>query len=302
MGLTNFLSSIPVVGGLFDDSEQQALDQLAQNKDLFNAIQLPTLNDYKPEDYQVAGTYDPLQAQATTVSENPEDRSMQMAALNRMAGLADTGLSDVDNAGFERARSMANQISNSGTAAALQNAQARGVAGSGLEFALREQAGQDAATRAQQAGLDQAAASAQQRALYNQAFGNATSQMRAQDLQPQMANANILNQFAQYNTGAQNQAQQYNLQNAQDVANQNTTQANYAQQYNNQMAQQNFQNQMQKAGAQAGANTGMAQGYAAQNAANTDARNANTQLGASILGMPAGVGGGKRKNTDIQPV
>lgn len=265
-GMNNLMSGLPVIGGLFDDSQDEAMQQLLQNQKLYGGLQTPEFQDYKPV------SYDPTMAQATTISEDPSIKSAQLSALNKLAGLADTGLSAVDQQGFENARQLGNQISSSGTAAALQNAQARGVGGSGLEFAMREMAGQNAADRAQNAGLSQASQSAQQRALYNQAYGNSLSGLRSQDYQANAANTGILNNFNQYNTNAKNQAQQYNV-----------GQQNYAQQYNNNMKQQTFQDNLSKTSGMAGANTGMAQGYAAQNAANNDTRNKNTQLGAEAL-------------------
>jgi hypothetical protein len=67
-----------------------------------------------------------------------------------------TGLSAEDQLNFEKARSLGAQQSQQGAQAALQNAAARGVGGSGLEFGMREQANQEAANRAQTAGLEQA--------------------------------------------------------------------------------------------------------------------------------------------------
>lgn len=279
----SFLSGLPVVGGLFDHSDDDAINQLKQNQALFGNLALPQFADYKPEQYSVVGQYDPEKAQANTISEDPSVKTAQMNALNQLAGLSQTGLSDVDQAGYEKARQIGEQAAHSGLAAAMQNAQARGVGGSGLEFAMREMANQDAAGKAQDAALQQASDSARQRALYTQAFGNMAGNVRGQDFNANSANAGILNNFNMYNTGNANQAQQYNLNNAQGIANQNVTGANQAQQYNNQMKQQAYQDAYQKASGQAGANTATANGYAAQNAANASERNNNTKIAADAL-------------------
>jgi hypothetical protein len=268
MGLDKFLSGLPVFGGLFDNSDEKAAEQLAKNAALYKGLNLPTFKDYKPE------AYNPNEAKANLIQEDPSLRSAQMNVLSRMAGLADTGLSDVDNAGFERARELGNQMEHSNTAAALQNAQARGIGGSGLEFALREMGNQAGAERAQGAGVQQASQAAQQRALYNQAYGNALGGMRQQDLGANSANANILNDFNKLNTQNRNQAQLYNV-----------GQNNYAQQYGNQMAQQNFQNQLSKVGGQAGANKEVAQGYYNQGAANQQNRNGMLNAGIGVAGL-----------------
>lgn len=271
-------SSIPLIGGLFDDSEDKALDQLQQNKDIYGALQVPTFNKYKPEDYRYVGDYNPEDVNFKTTSEDPSLRNTQLNVLNRMAGLADTGLSDVDQAGYERARELGDQMARSGTEAALQNAQGRGVAGSGLEFALREAASQGGAGRALDAGLQQASDSARQRAMYAQMMGQEASGIRGQDFGVNSANTDIMNRMNQINTQAGNQAQAYNLGNRQQIMNANTQTQNQAQQYNNDLTQRQYQDQVQKAAGQAGANSEMAKGYYANNAANQSDRNANTDF------------------------
>jgi hypothetical protein len=261
MGAQDFLSGLPVIGGLFDDSQEQAMQQLAQNQALWKGLQTPTFNPYKPV------AYTPEMAKATQISSDPAIRNQQQGVLMKLAGLSDTGLSDADTAGFERARELGDQSENEGNAAALQNAESRGIGGSGLEFAMREKANQDGAQRAQDAGLQQAATAARQRAMYNEAYGNALSGVRGQDFQQNGANADILNNFARYNTGNQNQANLYNTQ-----------QQNFGQQYNNDLTQRGYEDQVQKLGGETGSNTAAANGYAAENASRTSNRNSNTGL------------------------
>jgi hypothetical protein len=277
------VTSLPLIGGMFDNTDKLAMEQLAKNQALYNNIALPDLKwqDYNPE------TYTTQDAQYQTISEDPMVRSAQLAALSKMAGLANTGLSDEDAAAFQKARAQGNQMSKAGTEAALANAQARGVGGSGLEFAMREAANQQGAERAQSAGLEQAATAARQRALYNQAYAQGMGSMRTQDMNANQANADIINRFNQANTAQRNSANFANV----DMRNQ-------AQMTNNQgkrdVAQQNFNNQLQRAGGQAQANTGMAGGYAAQNAANTAERNRMTDIAMQIAMSGAGGGGGKK--------
>lgn len=285
MGLKEFASSIPVIGGLFDNSDQEAMDELKRNQALYAGLQTPDFAQYKPDQYSVVGQYDPAMADATTIQQDPELQEAQQNVLSKLAGLSTTGLSDVDQAGYQQARNVGEQEARAGTGAALQNALDRGAAGSGLEFAAREQAAQGGADRANQAALQQAAQAAQMRAAYTNAYGSALSAVRGQNFGENAANANILNQFNMANTQNKNQAQQYNLGNAQGVANANVTNANQAQQYNNQMKQQAYQDQYQKTAGEAGANSGMAGGYAAQNAANTDQRNKNTQTAGQLAGL-----------------
>lgn len=229
-----------------DNSFDNAINNLNNNKALYNGIDLPKYQQFNPQLYNTKSyTYD-------TIHEDPLLKSAQMSVLAKMSGLADNGLSDVDQAGYAQARNLGNQISRSGTDAALQNAQARGVGGSGLEFAMREIANQGGAQRGQDAGLQQAADSARQRALYNQAYGNALSGMRNQDFQQNAANTDIINRYNQMNTQQRNQNQH-----------QNADLQNNAWMYNQGLQDKNYQNQLGRADRLAGFNNQQTEiGYA----------------------------------------
>lgn len=267
---------------LGDNSAEQGMDQLRQNQDIWNQVQTPDLKwqDYKPE------TFNPDMMNAETINEDPALRSGQMDVLSQMAGLSRDGLSSVDEAGYNRSRQEAQQIAQGETGAALANAQSRGLSGSGMEFASREMAGQNAANRAQSADLTQNADSAKMRALYSQAYGQQLGSVRGQDYQTNAANTNILNQFNAANTQNRNAAHQWNTQNQ-----------NNAQMYNNEgrtnTQQQRFNNDVTRAGGRSQANTSMAQGYGAQDAANTS--QTNTLIGAGA-GLGAGYLAGRGRN------
>src|SRR5690606_37366499 len=135
-------------------------------------------------------------------------------------------------ADFMRAKLEAGQLARGRNEALKNEMAARGMLGSGSEFMLREAANQEAAQRAQMAGLEQAAAAARQRALYQQAYGDALGGLRGQDLDVNSRNADIINQFNMANTGARNEAQQQNLANRQAIMGANTATRNDAQMYN----------------------------------------------------------------------
>lgn len=248
------------------DAARQANEQ---NRGLYDQIALPNYQEWNPE------LYSPESSQYTLVSDDPVTKSAQLSALEKMSGLADTGLSDADMAGYTKAANQASQIARSGNAAALNNAQARGVGGSGLEFIMREQANQDAAQRAQDAGLQVAADSAKQKALYNQAFLQGTSNMRDQDYRTNQANSSIINNFNQANTNARNTASQYNA-----------TQKNDAFKYNQGLKDKEYQNQVGIADRKAGFNNRNAEITSAEDEAR---RKKNAAYG-SLIGAAAGYG------------
>lgn len=290
--MSNFASEIPVIGGLFDDSDERMLDELRKNGAIWDELALPEYKEYRPELYDYAGDLNVEEAQATQIQDDPVARSRQENLLLDLAGLAETGHSDADRAGFARAGRAGDALAASRMGADLQNAQARGVAGGGMEFALRQGANQAGAERAQELAEEQAMSAANQRMLYQQAYGNALSGVRDQDYRTQANNANILNEFNRANTQTRNDAQQWNLQNRQTIGNARADQTNDAQKYHNDLQDRAFDARYKKTAGRTGANTDMAGGYAAQNAARTDSRNANTAL---LVGAAAKYASGGKK-------
>jgi hypothetical protein len=252
-----FLTSIPIIGGSFDHSADDAYNELKKNQDLYNRYQPPELK---------YGTYNPEAYQATTVNENPMLGQDQMQYLSKLANLSDTGLSDADKISYERASGAANDMANQREGAIEQEAASRGAGGGGLSYAMRGDAAQQAANRMHDQGLQTAADSAKMRALYTQAYGTGLGNVRQQNFNNQAANADIMNKFNQLNTSSANQGQQYNINNAFNAGN------------------QNWQNRKDWLAGATGANTGVARGDYAQNAANTSERNNITNAATRLWG------------------
>jgi len=246
-----------------------SFENIAKNRALLDSIALPEYEEYNPllENYE--------SAQYQTLSEDPVLRSQQISILNKMAGLAETGLSDADAQGFQNARDLGNQEARSGTENAISSAQLRGVGGSGLEFAMREAANQGGAQRALNAGLGQASESAKGRAAYLKAFGDATGSMRDQDYRAEAANTGIINQFNMANSTGRNNTNSNNA---------NTK--NTAFQYNQGLKDKNFNNQMQRATGQMNLNNQVNDISLAQSA-QRDAKNAAAY---NTMGSFAGIG------------
>lgn len=298
------MAGLPIIGNAFDDSDEKMMAELAKQKALIEAINLPSTDweSYVPEEYQSAGAYSPEQAKYELISEDPRLIQEQKNYLNKLKGLGEEGLSAEDKLGLEMASRSAASDAQARRGAALQSARARGVAGGGLEFALGEQANQSAADRQSLEGMQQAAQAARQRALYTQAYGGELGSQRQADFGRESMNKDIINRFNQLNSGQRNQAQMFNLQNMQNIMNQNVGGRNQAQMLNQggkrDMAQQNYLNQLSKTGLQAGMYDQMAKAYAAEAEKNAARRKALGQgIGQGIgamFGGPAGaaVGGG----------
>ncbi len=198
-----------LLGNIFGGGNDEAQKELARNQQLYGDLGKFQLNN--PEQYS------PEDAQYQTVSEDPRIREQQMNYLMKLSGLADSGLSDEDRAIFEEANINSGAQARQNREAGMAAAQRRGVGGSGLEFVNREMGNQDAISRSHMAGLEQAAAAAKQRALYNTAYGSALTSQRGQDYTVNKGNTDIINKFNAANTDARNQAQQYNIQNRKDT-------------------------------------------------------------------------------------
>jgi hypothetical protein len=154
-------------------------------------------------------------------------------------------------------------------------------------------ANQAAADRAQQAGLQQAADTARQRALYAQAYGNELGNVRGQDLGVESANKGIINMFNQMNTQNRNQAAQMRQQLGQS----NVDLRNQGQLTNLQgrlgQNQQAFQNQAALAGLRSGAYDRMGSYYANLGDQRQKQRGALAGAIGGALGGPIGAGIGQ---------
>lgn len=256
-----------------DEGAEAARREIENARRLLQGVKLPehVWQNLAPEAYQSES------ANYNLISEDPILKGAQATALQKLAGLADSGLSAEDELGFYRAKQLGAQQAKANTQAAVQNAQARGVGGSGLEFAMREMGNQGAADRSQSAALEQAAAAARQKAMYNQAYNQALGQNREQDFRANSANSDIVNRFNQANTQQRNQTNQANVQ-----------QRNEAQRYNNEgkinTAQTNFENDYRRAGGIASFGQDLAKVEAAKDAAKNERVGNLIKGGAAIYG------------------
>jgi hypothetical protein len=251
-----------------DDSWNDALRNNAENRNLYEQIKLPSYDEMVPELYGGESyNYD-------LINEDPALKGKQMGNLNVLEKLASEGLSAEDELGFMQARQMGAQQAKAGTGAALNDAAARGVSGGGLEFAMREMANQGGAQRSQSAGLEQAAASARQRALAGQAYTSALSQTRGDDYRVGAANTGIMNDFNARNTT------QRNVNN-----NANVDQRNGAFVYNQGLKDKNFNNQIGRADRIAGNNDQRSEIGMARSDQNRRSQQADINQWMNVAGM-----------------
>jgi hypothetical protein len=255
--------------------EKQASDAQRAATAQFANLQLPSIEEMKVklEQLVLQGQITPEQAQAALVersrlediSLDPRLREAQLASLAKLNEISEGGLTLRDKANLERIKAEQAAFERGQREAILQNAQARGVAGSGLELAQSMLTQQQGANRAAQQGLD-VAALAQERAL--QAIlqgGQLGGQIRGQDFEQQARVAQARDAIAQFNAQnqqqvnlanmqARQQAQMQNLAERQRIADANVMLRNQQEATNKALIQQDFENRYRKAG-------GVASGY-----------------------------------------
>ncbi len=307
-------NAISGLGNLVTGGQQKnSLDSSQAAIDALNNLQTPDIETMKIhlQDLVSQGKITPEQAntflQQNTnlagISTNPADTQAQMEALQGLQKISNEGgLTPIDEALLGKIKTQEDTQARGAREAILQNAQSRGVGGSGVELASQMLNQQSAATDQSQRDLD-VGALAQQRALEALIQGGQLGgQMQQTEFgqKAQVANAqdainrfNAANQQSQenYNVGNINAAQQANLANEQNIANSNVGTANAQEQYNKNLPEVGYQNAYQKAGG-----TAAAYNNAAANQAAAGAQNQKT-LGTVLSAGAVGASGGTPKES-----
>jgi len=259
-GLSQATASIPYIGSLVSGimnaiggaDTQARYQQGLSDYDYVNGPQFSnSLYDFQGYDPSLYGS--PESAQYQGVSLPDGTREAQLAALMKMQDMGNGYAAAENQAGQTQAIMNANQAMKSNRDAAMMNARARGVGGSGVAMALAQQGNQAAANNAMQGGLQAAQNSALQKLQSANDYSQGLSSLRNQDQGLAAQNADIINRFNMFNTQARNAAAQRNAE-MQNAAKQYNSQGrNQAQQYNlgrqdqNKLAASNFALQKQNA-------------------------------------------------------
>lgn len=166
------------------------------------------------------------------VKEDPRLRDAQMNALQMLGQRARVGLGPEERAAFNKLRTQLASEEEGKRQQILQGMQARGLGGSGAELAAQLGAAQTGAQIASSQGDDIAAAAARNALDAMSKYGTMSGQVRGQDFDINSTRARAIDEMNRFNVqsqqgtqqrnvASQNAAQQFNLQNAQNIANQN---------------------------------------------------------------------------------
>ncbi len=281
MGILSSVSNI-LSGGKNDEASRLSAAATAELKN----VSLPDIEKMKIElqDLVSQGQLSPEEAQSflqeksqlNGISTDPKLQQAQMDALSSLQDISSNGgFNASDRANLSRIGTEEATQARGAREAILQNAQSRGMGGSGAELLAQLQNAQDSTTRQSQRDLD-VAGMGQQRALDSliQA-GQMSGQMQNQSFnqQAQVANSNdAINRFntqarqntADQNVQARNAAQAVNLGEKQRIADTNIGTKNQQEQANKGLQQQQFDNQVKKASGIASGLQGQGQNATAQ--------------------------------------
>lgn len=269
------------------DSEATAATQASV--DALQALQLPDIADMQVqlEELVQTGQLTPEQAEAMLIersnmediSTDPRLRNAQLDALGGLQDIVDgEGMTATDRARLEQLKGDLNTQERGQRESIIQNAQQRGVGGSGLELLAQLQNQQGSAQRASQMGFD-IEAQAQERALEAlMQQGQLGGQIRGQDFGEQEKIAAAQDAIAKFNTqnqqqaeftnvAARNDAQAANLAERQRVSDANVATRNEQQAHNKNLLQQDFENQYKRAGGVSNAYSNQAAALGQQGAA-----------------------------------
>lgn len=230
------------------------------------------------------------------ISTDPNLRQNQMDVLAQLKQLSQEGMGIEDRIAFDQMMGENAAQQQSRQRAIESDMAQRGMLDSGVAAAMQmqaqQQANQDALKRTQ--ALAQQSQQGRMQALSQ--LANQSGQLENLDWNRQSDVARAGDAVQQFNANVRNQANQFNLQNKQNIANQVANTANQQEIYNKGLAQQKFQNQMTKAGMQTGQNTN----FGNQQAQNTlTAGQGQAQMysgiGAGLGNIVTGIGQNKNK-------
>lgn len=161
---------------------------------------------------KITGKWDPVlnyipdDLKYELIKEDPELRKMQMDNISSIQDTAEGRISSKSDADRIRAIRDANDLARARNSQIISDSASRGLSGGGLEFAMRQQSGQDSANRLQDAELQSAANSALERLQAKGQLNSALTGLRSQDFSNNQQNTDIINKFNVLNSERKREA------------------------------------------------------------------------------------------------
>lgn len=275
--------------GAADKSMRQATALTREQMKRLDAIDLPDIEKMRIalQNPELVGLLEAEQLGPSAledISTDPRLKADMMAALEGLRERANTGLTEQDKFAMEELMGQVGAQEKSQRAAIEQEMARRGTQDSGTALMAKLQGSTSGANSARQQAMQMAAQGQQQRMAALQGLGQQASGMQAQDFAQQGQVASARDAIAQANAMNRQNVASQNLAARQNIENQRANLANQQQMYNKGLYQQQFQNELAKAGAQGQATGNLAGMYAQQ-------AGAQAQADASVMAGMANLGG-----------
>lgn len=267
-----------------------------------DAIDLPDIEKLKValQSPELVGLLEAEQLDPTALEDIEQDPRLAETQLQALRGLQERsqeGLTQADKFAIEEGLEQAAQQEKATRASIERDLAERGLADSGTALMSKLQGSQASANRARDNARALAMQSIQSKQQALQNAGQLAGQIQGQDFSRQSQIAAAKDRIAQANAQNRQQVSGQNLAARQNIANQRANIQNQQQLYNKGLYQQQFQNQLSKAGAQNQATQNLANTYAQQAGAKAQA-DANT-IG-TLAGLGAAFASDVRVKTDIE--
>jgi len=310
--MAGLLGSITDAVGLTDSgaaekSMKKAAGLTKEQMKRLDAIDLPDEEKMKLllENPELVGLLDAENIEDSKMGEislDPQLRENQMKALQSLTDQSEQGLTASDKYSMEQLLGDVASADKSRQAGIEAEMARRGMDSSGAALMAKMQGGQDSANAGREKAMQMAAQGQQNKMAALSQLGNMSGNMQNADFQRQSSQASAQDAIARANAMNRQNVSGQNLAARQNIENQRANISNQQQTYNKGLEQQQFQNKLQKAGAQGAAGSNLANMYSNQAGAQAgaDASTLGTiaGVGSAFLGAPAGSVAGKMMAED----
>lgn len=274
-GVDDFLRKLGIGGE--QKTDKKARKSIKDAREQFETLETPEFAPYNPEliEYEDIG---PSELGGITV--NPGYRAAQEEELAALRNIAERGGrsagSDLDLA---KITNRTNTLARGRNDAIMQNARARGVAGSGAALMAQMANAQNAQNQQHMEDLAVRGQNQQAELLARQGAARIGADLEGTDYDRDASRAKANDRIAEFNA-----------KNRLLAAEANANAANFAQQYGNQLIQSQFDNEYKKRGGIAGADQALANYYGGQSAIGAQQAGnlvgGGTQIAAAYAGAP----------------
>jgi hypothetical protein len=285
--------------------QRAAMAAQAEQMEMLKKLPLPELQELVLKNPELVGLLEAEELGPSALEDvqtDPRLKQAQMQALQSIKERSEKGLTPEDKLAMEEMLGQADASAKSRQQGLMQEMASRGTLDSGAQLAASLSGQQADASNARQKAMQMAAQSSANRAQAAQQMGSMAGQMEQADYGRGANLASAKDRIAQANTAARMQTNQQNLAARQAIENQKAALQNQSTMYNIGRDQQQFQNQLAKAGAGQSATNAYAQMAASMPQKGSGGQAIGTLIGAGIgayAGGPKGAAEGMKAGAGL---